>query len=45
MLARGFQGHFPVLAEASTPQREWLWLVATITLAVAIQLTARFWPI
>ena len=45
MLARGFQGHFPVLAEASTPQREWLWLLATITLAVAIQLAARFWPI
>ncbi len=45
MLARGFQGHFPVLSEASTPQREWLWLFAAITLAVVIQLAARFWPI
>ena len=45
MLARGFQGHFPALAESATPQREWSWLAATIALAVAIQLAARFWPV
>lgn len=43
MLARGFQGRFPVLAESGTQRGDWLGLAAMVMLAAAIQIAARFW--